>query len=148
MRRVVVVAIICGALIAGSILSQRRSHALVAEWYEGAGGYENAARVARDTGAPMLVYFHTDWCSYCKAMERNLFPAPAVDKQLRSIVKVRINPERSNEEQQLGARYGVTGFPSLFIERGGNPTRVAAFTQAGGGGWNMATPEQFAAALQ
>jgi thiol:disulfide interchange protein len=147
MPRVVVVAVICGALIAGSILSQRRSHALPAEWYEGAGGYEAAARVAREHGAPMLVYFHTDWCGYCKVMDKNLLPVPVVDQQLRSMVKVRLNPERSSEEQQLAQRYGVSGYPSLFVEHGGPPAKVPAFTNAGGV-WNMATPEEFVAALR
>jgi thiol:disulfide interchange protein len=148
MRGVVAVAIVCGALIAGSILTNRRpAHALPAAWYEGAGGYEAASRAARETGAPLLVYFHTDWCGYCKRMEAQLWPAPAVDKQLRAMVKVRLNPERSGEEQQLAARYGVHGYPSLFVERGGAPVKVAPFTLMGGA-WNMATPDEFVAALR
>jgi thiol:disulfide interchange protein len=148
-RSVIAVALICGSLIIGSIVMKRRpAQASSDAWYEGTSGFETASRLARESGAAMLVYFHTDWCGYCKQMERELFPAPAVDKQLRTMLKVRINPERSGEEQGLAGRYGVRGYPSLFVQRDGStPVRVQAFVSLGGR-WNQASPDEFVTALR
>jgi thiol:disulfide interchange protein len=148
-RSVIAVALICGSLIVGSIVMKRRpAQASSDVWYEGASGFATASRLARESGAPMLLYFHTDWCGYCKRMERELFPAPAVEKQLRTMLKVRLNPERSGEEQGLGGRYGVRGYPSLFVERNGStPERVQPFVQLGGA-WSQVSPDEFVTALR
>jgi thiol-disulfide isomerase/thioredoxin len=144
-RSVIAVAIVCFSLMLGSVLLKRDSaHALPAAWQEGASGYDAASKLAHERGAPLLVYFHTSWCGYCKRMERDLFPA--VDKTLGKMLKVRIDPERSPEEQGLAARYGVHGYPSLFLERNGAPERVMPFRQSGGA-WNMVTPDEFVAQL-
>ncbi len=143
------VAMSAAAVIAGAVAVNRshaRPPALAAPvaWHEGAAGFAQAVEERQASSGAMLIYFHTEWCGYCKKFERDLWPTAAVQSGLRDVVKVRINPERSPEERAIAERYGVHGFPSLFVERGGAPKPLHPFTR-GAGGWVEATPDQFVA---
>ena len=75
---------------------------------------------ARDEGKPMLVNFEVDWCGYCRKMARTTWKHPGVIERLGDLVNVRVNAEETVERngftgQELAARYGVTGFPTLML---------------------------------
>src|SRR5215831_3844584 len=63
-------------------------------WYEGSDGYEAADGLRRAQHSAIIVYFYTDWCPYCKKLDRDLLPTPEMSEFLRSVIKVRINPEK------------------------------------------------------
>lgn len=96
------------------------------DWHEGSQGYQKALEESRKGGKPIAVYFYTDWCGYCRQLERELLNTPKVQDHLRSVVKVRINPEKGPGEQKLAQRYGVSGYPTFFIQPGAdkNPRRI------------------------
>ncbi|HZS36729.1 MAG TPA: thioredoxin family protein [Polyangia bacterium] len=146
---VMVAAVVCAAFVAGALAIARRHRAASPAppgWNEGAAGLAAAERESGATRAPMLVYFHTEWCGYCKRLERDLLPAPAVERALAGAVKVRLDPERSPDERAIADRYGVRGYPSLFLERAGRRVRLRPFTPSAGG-WKQLTPAEFAAQL-
>ncbi len=90
-------------------------------WLTGASGYEDALRQRQATAAPMVVYFFADWCGYCKQIDRELFSSAEVDRYFsRSVFRVRVNPEASEADRTLAARFGVKGYPSFFVVPAGS----------------------------
>ena len=63
---------------------------------------------------PILIDLYADWCTYCKILEKEIFPDPEVAKLLESFVTVRLDGE---EYPNLRKKYGVEGYPTiLFID--------------------------------
>lgn len=89
--------------------------AAASPWYEDARGYEQAMAVRNDTGKPVMVYFHTTWCGFCKAIDRDVFSTAEFSQRYGSMLKVRINPESGRDEGAIATRYLVRGYPSVFV---------------------------------
>jgi thiol-disulfide isomerase/thioredoxin len=75
--------------------------------------YEAAQTQSKSSGKPMLVDVYTDWCFWCKKLDTDVYPQPAVVKAATLFVPVRINAEK--EGQAVAAKYHVTGFPTLLF---------------------------------
>jgi thiol-disulfide isomerase/thioredoxin len=84
-------------------------------WYSGAGEYVTAMDAHRSMQTPLLVYFYTGWCPYCKKLDQEILPTEEVAQFMRSVNKVRINPEAGPDERALADQFGVRGYPSVFI---------------------------------
>jgi thiol-disulfide isomerase/thioredoxin len=91
-------------------------------WFDGLPGMIEAGRLYEQKPRPIFIYFYTDWCGYCRQLERELLSHDLVDEYLDDILAVRINPEAGATEMQVAQRYGVTGFPSLFVLSGESKT--------------------------
>lgn len=114
-------------------------------WFHGAAGYAKAVELQRELKLPLVVYFYTDWCGYCRALDNQYLPSAPVQDYLRGVVKVRINPEHGRAELALSKRYGISGYPSFFVMRQPTtrPVKVHPFGKTG----NL-TPQQFANACR
>jgi thiol-disulfide isomerase/thioredoxin len=114
-------------------------------WLYGAAGHTRAIELQKELNVPLVVYFYTDWCPYCRALDNDYLPTAPVQDYLRGVVKVRINPEQGQAERALAQRYGVQGFPSFFVARESavSPVNVQPFRRAG-----KLTPAQFANACR
>ncbi len=88
--------------------------------------WDAGLREARSTGRPVVVDVYTDWCGWCKRMDRDVYARRDVQDYLaRKFVMVRLNAEsraaasyegRSWTSQALAERLGVTGYPTtLFL---------------------------------
>jgi thiol:disulfide interchange protein len=118
-------------------------------WYEGASGYESAVAETRDDHRPMIVYFRTDWCPYCRQLESELLRTGPVVDYLQSVVKVRINPEAGAGENEIARRYGVTGYPSVFLHRPAESSFVKLPTHIQeDDGWRLRSPDELVAACR
>ena len=104
-----------------------------ARWYEQADGHREALEEQRRSNAAMLIYFRVDWCPYCQRMDSAVVSHSGVVRALSEIVKVRINPEKSPADRALADRYGVRGYPSVFVipAPGAPAAAVASFTRTG-----------------
>ncbi len=92
-------------------------------WYDDAAGYQYALRRQRAEGSPVLVYFRTDWCPHCRALDE-LLDSREVSSRLRDYLKVRINPEHGAAERRLFEKdYGSRSYPALFLETDGRSRR-------------------------
>jgi len=101
-------------------------------WYEGAAGFEEADQLHRASHKAIIVYFYTDWCPYCKQLDSDLFPSPNVSAFLKSVIKVRINPENGERERGLAERFDVHGYPSVFVEsETERPTKIYPLKRVG-----------------
>lgn len=117
-------------------------------WYSGAGGYAQAELEREQTGAPMAVYFYTNWCKYCRQLELNILPSSEVSDYFSRVIKVKINPEDGREEEALARRYAISGYPSFFmVGSGSRPRKITPYKRQGGG-WVPVAPADFVAACQ
>jgi len=115
-------------------------------WLRDSPGYERALQLQRELGLPLVVYFYTDWCPYCRALESKYLPTPQVQQYLKNVIKVRINPEHGRSEQQIADEYKVTGYPTFFVMR--KPSSLPANVNPFRSGAPDLTPAQFVSACQ
>ena len=90
------------------------------EWDEG-------LKEARDRKVPVLVDVYTDWCGWCRRMERDVYSRPEVKDYLsKKFVIVKLNAEsneaaryegRSWTGRSLASRFQVTGYPTTIFLR-------------------------------
>lgn len=82
--------------------------------------FKKAQTVAKKQKKIMMVDFYTDWCGFCKKLDRDTYPSPKVVNLARQFVAVKINPEKSQANEALRIRYDVSGFPTiLFLDASG-----------------------------
>jgi thiol:disulfide interchange protein len=116
---------------------------VLGNWLNGADGYNQALQEYKSSGRPMIVYFYTDWCGYCKLFNRDYLASKEVEQYLKSLVKVRINPEKGPSEKALSEKYGAMGYPSFFIvsANSSKPQRVHPFLRRNGQPFTMSTAQ-------
>lgn len=116
------------------------------KWLHGATGFAKAVELQRESNVSLVVYFYTDWCSYCRTLDEQYLSDPSVHRALQRTITVRINPEYGVEERKIAERYGVTGYPAFLImdNESARPRNVQPFRKGG----HHLTPQQFARACQ
>jgi thioredoxin-related protein len=93
--------------------------AIAAEHITWSSSYHAAAAVARQTHKLMMVDFYTDWCVWCKRLDKDTYPDEKVAAAAGDFVPVKVNAEKEGKEE--AAKYKVTGYPTiLFIDGDGN----------------------------
>ncbi|MCP3979455.1 MAG: thioredoxin family protein [bacterium] len=75
---------------------------------------------ARQADKPMLVAFVTNWCGYCRKMDRTTWKDPSVVRETSGVVTVRVDADETRERggfsgAELAARYGVSGYPAMLL---------------------------------
>jgi thiol-disulfide isomerase/thioredoxin len=128
-----------------TICTQVTAASVDEQWLEDASGYRRAVELQRELKAPLIVYFYTDWCPYCHRLATDYFPNPAVDAYLRTVVKVRINPEHGPAEREIADRYDVQGYPRFYVIR--TPSSAPRNLQPFRGAATL-TPDEFAQVCQ
>jgi thioredoxin-related protein len=92
--------------------------------------WDAGLREAGASGRPVLVDVYTDWCGWCKRMDRDVYARADVQDYLaRKFVTVKLDAESSHParyegraytSRTLSARFGVTGYPTtLFLSANG-----------------------------
>lgn len=92
-----------------------------AVWLKDSSGYAQAIEAGKQQNLPVLIYGYTDWCGYCKKLEKTYFNDYAIRQSLGKFIKVKINPEHSRKDDELFTRLGGTGYPTLFIQHPNQP---------------------------
>lgn len=73
---------------------------------------EKAQEAAQVSKLPMVVDFSAEWCGWCKKMEEESFPAPAVQALGSRFVWVRLD---ADADPKILDRYRVNALPTLLI---------------------------------
>lgn len=90
--------------------------AAASSWYQGADGYERAVAEQKSTSQPIVLYFYTEWCGYCKKLDREVLSTAKFGSTYPSVIKVKVNPEKDGGAAgALAARYEIRGFPTIFV---------------------------------
>lgn len=82
--------------------------------------YGQGLERARAEQKPILVSFVTNWCGYCRKMDRTTWKDPEVVRSIGEWVPVRVDAEEGRERdgfagRELAQRYQVYGYPTLLV---------------------------------
>lgn len=84
--------------------------------------FSKAREQAKKQDKLMFVDFYTDWCGWCKRMDKQTMTDADVQKFLDNFIPVKIDGDK---EKALTQRYGVRGYPTLaLIHHDGTPISV------------------------
>ena len=81
-----------------------------------AGSFDEALARARHEKRILLVDVYTDWCGWCKKLDREVFADARVAGAAKRLVAVRVNAEKGGED--VARRYDVEGYPTLLFVDG------------------------------
>jgi len=102
-------------------------------WKDFGAGLELAGAESK----PIFVVFETNWCGYCKKMNRSTFKDPGVVERLNELVAIKIDAEDAKKVngysgRELASRYGVAGYPALMMlgPRGEVRSRTSGYLDA------------------
>ncbi len=85
------------------------------DWYHGASGYEDALDEVIGEEKPLILYFHSESCNWCKKLDSEYLASYEVDQFISNIPKVEISSAKEAPEKALYDKYGVTGVPAFFV---------------------------------
>ena len=81
--------------------------------------YAEALAHARQDKKLVMVDVFTEWCVYCKDLEKETYPDPRVVKAAEPFVGVKLDAEKPGEGEDFAARFKIKSFPTiLFLDPG------------------------------
>lgn len=97
--------------------------------------FEEVLKMAQKDKKKVIINVYADWCSWCKKMEKDTYPDPEVQKELkRNYYLYRLNGEskevveydgRKWTKAELTAAFGIRGFPAtIFLHSNSKPITV------------------------
>jgi thiol:disulfide interchange protein len=100
-----------------------------------------AIEVGRAEDKLIVADVYTDWCGWCKKMDKTVYSDPAIVALSRQQVFLKVNAEDRGEGQSFAREMGVKGYPTTIILDGNG--RVLKIAQG-----YIASPEAFEALVQ
>ncbi len=97
--------------------------------------FEQGLAQAKKEKKVLVVDFYTDWCHWCKVMDKETYGnSKVIDYATKTVVMSKLNAETterfdyngsSYEGRELTRMFGVTGFPAtVFFTQAGEPITV------------------------
>ena len=74
--------------------------------------FEQGSEYALKNDLPVMIYFSTKWCGWCRKLERDVYTVPEVVEMSKKFVNIRIDGDQSKE---LTMRYKVRGYPTIIF---------------------------------
>jgi thiol:disulfide interchange protein len=85
--------------------------------------FDAALARARKENKIVMVDVYTDWCGYCKKLDREVYANPRVQEKLSEmIVPVKVNPEKSVAHARVAHRFGTKAYPHIIFVNANNET--------------------------
>jgi thioredoxin-related protein len=97
--------------------------------------FDEGMAEAQRTGKKVMIDVYTDWCGWCKRMDKDTYADNGVADYLnKKYVAIKLDAEsgtalryrgKSYTEQELAAAFGISGYPSIiFLGHDGEPITV------------------------
>ena len=114
------IAILAGLLfVLGCAKPQAQVSASSVDWIR---DIKLAWQIAKTQDKPILIDFYTEWCGWCKRLEKDTYSNNQVQQSLEKFVCVKIDAEKN---RALAREYKVNGFPStVFLRSSGQLIEV------------------------
>ena len=115
-------------LVAGSLMAEPGvtwEHSLAA-----------AQKRARQEHKLIFLDIWTDWCGWCKRLQKDSFPKPEAQRALAKVVPLSIMTQdgkfQPTENSSFETKYGISGYPTLLIldEEGREVARQPGYLDA------------------
>jgi len=92
--------------------------------------FHGAMERASKLGRPVMVDFYTDWCGWCKVLDRTTLADSRVRRALERFVLVKLNAEKEGNE--AADRFEVRQYPTLvFLDAKGQEIgRIAGYLES------------------
>jgi len=75
--------------------------------------FDKGMTMAKEQDKKVLLYFHTDWCGYCKKLEKTTLKDPTViDYINKNFIAITVDGDR---EKKISAAYRVRAFPTIWF---------------------------------
>jgi thioredoxin-related protein len=118
-------------------------------WLRGGEGLIEALQKVEKDQKPLVLYFFTDWCGYCRQFEKALLGTRQVKSFLNTGYAVMINPDEGARENGIAQYYRVMGYPAFFVygQKSGKMIRVDRHRMVGGRP-QLLSPEEFIQAIK
>jgi len=124
-ENILVVAIICIA-VAGVMIYNNSKSGNPAEFISGKGSvqisdaltidwqdYAQGMELAKSQNKHIFLYFHADWCTYCRKLKKTTFRNEAVLTYLKdNFISILVDTEKKKE---LTTQWKVRGLPTLWF---------------------------------
>ncbi|MFH1454423.1 MAG: thioredoxin family protein [Armatimonadota bacterium] len=79
------------------------------KWYY---SFDKGQTEAKKLNKPMMVDFYTDWCSWCKKLDKNVYTDPKVQTLAQRFVCIKIDADKN---ELLKQKYNIKGYPTVLI---------------------------------
>ena len=73
---------------------------------------DSALQLARKKKQPLLLDIYAPWCTYCRKLQKKVYPSRELRQFIQKFISVRINGEKN---KNLMVRYGARGFPTIVL---------------------------------
>lgn len=100
--------------------------------------WDKALAAAKSQKKPVIIDFYTDWCVWCKRLDKETYAAPEIRKRLKEgWVGVKVNPEDGSKKGTFNGKVlsyaeiayllKVRGYPTIiFLDKEGNLVNLNA----------------------
>lgn len=92
--------------------------------------YDKGLAMAKAQNKNIFLYFHSDWCHYCKKMKRSTFKNLDLINYLNeNFISIKVDTEK---EKKVTASYSVRGLPTLWFLKNDSTrlSRIPGYVQA------------------
>lgn len=76
--------------------------------------FADALGKAKAAAKPVFIDFSTEWCGWCRKLEKDVFSREDVAQAMAAFVCLHVDAEKG-EGVELAKRYGAHGFPTLVV---------------------------------
>ena len=120
------------ALVSTFFLGSTAEAVTTSKWYTEASSFEQIEKAAKDRNKPYIFFVYTDWCGFCKKMNKKYLTNPDIQQILSKYYRIKINPDNGEEEQALAQKKGVIGYPDFrIVHPDGRAIKIHPFRDGG-----------------
>ena len=91
--------------------------------------FNKATKAAKNQNKPMMIDFHTEWCGWCKRLERDTFTDSRIIELSEKFIAVKVDGDKS---PAITKQYNVSGYPTIVFtnSKGQEVKRIVGYRNA------------------